>query len=102
MFMDWKSKYYRQYCKIVILPKFICKFSAVPIRIPAGPFVAVDKPADSQPYMETQRVNNREDHFEEEQTWKICSKTTITVMLVQGKTMEQWKRIEYHGINSRI
>lgn len=91
----------RQYCKIVILPKFICKFSAVLIRIPAGPFVAVDKLADSQPYMETQRVNNREDHFEE-QTWKICSKTTITVMLVQGKTMEQWKRIEYHGINSRI
>lgn len=39
--------------------------------------------------MEMQRVNNSEDHFEEEQTWWIYSKTTITVMLVQDETIEQ-------------
>lgn len=65
-FMDWKTQLSK--CQDVRLSKLIYRFSAIPIKMPAGYFVYIHKLFLK--FLKSQKTQNSQHNIEEEQSWR--------------------------------
>ena len=107
MFMDQKNQYYQN----SILPKAICRFNAIPIKLPKV-FFHRSRTNNFTICMEIEKTSNSQSNLEkEEQNWRnqpaslqalLQSHSHQTVWYWhKDRNIDQWNRIESPEINPR-